>query len=140
MNKSLKGIIVFLILCIYIASLTMECYLVNDKASIGSFGVIALLLGWLNFDLIGLIWLANPFFIISLFLFTFSKKTKLVLIFSTISSVLAISFTFIEEIIWNEAGHVGKITDYLTGYWLWSTAIFLLLISSIINEIMYKKT
>lgn len=136
----MRKIIAFLILCLYIASLTMECYLVNDKASIGSFGLIALLLGWLNFDLIGLIWLANPLFIISLMFFLFSKKTLLTLILSLTATILAISFTQVKEIIWSEAGHTGAITGYLAGYWLWISAISLLFVCSIINQKMSKKT
>jgi hypothetical protein len=140
MNKNLKRIIGIGIGIIYLSSLTMECYLVDGIPSIGSFGLIAFLLGWLNFNLIGLIWLANPLFLLSLFLFFSSKKTKYALIFSLIASILAISFTQIDEIIKTEGGNTGKITEYLTGYWLWVSAIFLMLISSILDKILNKKT
>lgn len=116
----------------------MECYLVDGIASIGSYGLIALLLGWLNFNLIGLIWLANPLFLLSLFLFLFSKKPKLALVSSTSASILASSFTQIDEIIKNEGGFTGQITEYLLGYWLWITAIILITITLIMNKILEK--
>ncbi|WP_121668021.1 hypothetical protein [Mesonia aquimarina] len=87
---------------IFISSLIMECYLVDGVASIGSFGLVGFLLRWLNFDLIGLIGLANPLFLSSLFLFFINKKSKLALITSLIASILAISLTQIDEIIKNE--------------------------------------
>ena len=140
MNSRLKIIFGTGIGLIYLSSLTMECYLVDGSASIGSFGLIALLLGWLNSNLIALIWMANPLLISGLLFFLFSKKSKLALILSSIASVLAISFTQIDEIIKDEAGNVGEITEYLLGYWLWITAIFLLTIILIINRIFENKT
>ena len=140
MNKYFKKIVGIGIGLIYLSSLTMECYLVDGIPSIGSFGLIAFLLGWLNFDLIGLIWLANPLFLISLLFFFFSKKKKSALIFSIVATILAISFLGIDEIYKNEAGHTGQITEYLLGYWLWLLAIFIMLITLILDKILNKKT
>jgi hypothetical protein len=134
MTKSFKNIIGIGIGLIYLSSLTMECYLVDGVASVGSFGLIAFLLGWMSFDLIGLIWLANPLFLMSLFLFLFSKKLKLALILSLISSILALSFTQVDEIIKNEGGFTGQITEYLPGYCIWTTAIILMSIVLILYE------
>ncbi|SFU45850.1 hypothetical protein SAMN05216480_10472 [Pustulibacterium marinum] len=136
MTKSLKSIIGIGIGLIYLSSLAMECYLVDGVSSVGSFGLIALLLGWMNFDIIGLIWFANPLFLYSLFLFLFSKNSKLALILSLISSILALSFTQVEKIIKNEGGFTGQITEYLSGYWLWTTAIILLSMTLILNRIL----
>ena len=55
MNNKTRKIVGIGIGIIFLSSLTMECYLVDGVASIGSFGLVAFLLGWLNFDLIGLI-------------------------------------------------------------------------------------
>lgn len=139
MNKKIKKIVGIGISLIFLSSLSMECYLVDGEASIGSFGLIAFLLGWLNFNLIGLIWLANPLFLLSLFLFFFSKKSKLALISSSVASVLAISFTQIDEIIKNEGGFTGQITEYLLGYWLWISVIFSITIILILNIILENK-
>jgi len=139
MSKKLKSVLGAIIGLIYASSLAFECYLVDGQASIGSFGLIAFLLGWLNFNILGLTWLANPLFIASLIIFFVSKKVKLALILSLIAFCLAISFTQINEIIKNEAGHTGQITGYLTGYWLWISAIFVLLVSLVMHEILPKK-
>lgn len=139
MNKKFKKIIGIGITLMFLSSLTMECYLVDGVASIGSFGLIAFLLGWLNFDQIGLIWLANPLFLISLFQFFFSKKLNLALVSSLIASFLAFSFLRIDEIIKNEGGSSGQITEYLLGYWLWTTSIILLSITLISNKVLENK-
>lgn len=140
MNKYLKRIIGVIIGIIYLSSFAFECFLVDGKPSIGSFGLIAFLLGWLNIDFIGLIWLANPLFLVSLFVFVFSKKVKLALILSLLAFILSVSFTQIGEIIKDEAGHIGQITDYLLGYWIWVISQFILLIVLIlINILNYKK-
>ncbi len=134
MSKHLDKVIGVIIGILFLSSLTLECYLVDGEKSIGSFGLIAFLLGWLNFDIVGLIWLANPLFFISLFiLIFFSKKRKAALFLSLIAFLLAISFTQVEEIIKNEAGFTGKITGYLTGYWLWVSANFTLFLYLLIN-------
>jgi hypothetical protein len=139
MNNNLKKIVGIGIGLVYISSLTMECYLVEGVASVGSFGLIAFLLGWLNFNQIWLIWLANPLFILSLTLFLSSKKQKLALVLSSIASILALSFTQVDKIIKNEGGYNGQITEYLLGYWLWATAIILLSITLVLNQILENK-
>ena len=113
---------------IYVSSFFQECYLVNGKSSIGSFGLIAFLLGWLNFDVIGIIWLANPLFIASVILFMTTNNKRLPLILSMVSLFLALSFMKINEIIKNEGGGTGYITEYLNGYWIWLTSITLMTI------------
>lgn len=139
MNKKTRKIFGIGIGIIFLSSLTMECYLVDGNPSIGSFGLIAFLLGWLNFNLIGLIWLANPLFLLSLFSFFFNKKPKLALITSLTASILAISFTQIDEIIKNEGGFSGQITDYLLGYWLWTISILLMPLALILNKLSANK-
>ncbi len=139
MNKNLKKIIGAIIIIIYLSSLGMECYLVDGIPSIGSFGLIALLLGWMNFDLIGLIWLANPLFLFSLLIYFFSKKKRFAFIFSLLATILAISFLGIDEIYKNEAGQKGQITEYLLGYWLWLSAMVIMLITLSLNKILIKK-
>ncbi len=139
MNKKSKRIVGILAIIIYLLSMTMESYLVNGKSSIGSYGLIAFLYGWLNFNLIGVIWLANPLFITSSLFIMFSKKQNLPFVLSLIASILAISFTQVTEIIRTEAGHTGKIDRYLLGYWLWLLSILLMLIATIVNKTLNKK-
>jgi hypothetical protein len=87
-----------------------------------------------------LIWLANPLFIISYFLFLFSKRFKLTFVLSLIGFILALPFLQIDEIVKDEAGNTGLITSYLLGYWLWLSASFLLVAASLSQIIKaYKK-
>jgi len=138
MNKRTKNIVGIGSALIYSLSLITECYLVNGNESIGSFGLSALLLGWMNFDLIGLIWLANPLYTFGLILFFLSKESKTTFISSLIAFILALYFTQIDEITINEAGHVGRITKLITGYWLWLSAIFLLLGAALLDIFLKK--
>jgi len=136
MNKRQKKVFGIIIGILFLASCCMECYRVSGGLAIGSFGLMALLLGWLNFDAVGLVWLANPLFLLSLILFLFSKKIKLALFLSAIACYLSLYFMQIEEIIKDEAGHVGEITDYLLGYWLWVSANVTLVLTLIVQNIM----
>ncbi|NII84379.1 MULTISPECIES: hypothetical protein [unclassified Pedobacter] len=71
-----------------------------------------------------LIWLANPFYFIALFLFAKNKKVSI--LFILISSLLAISFSSWEEILISESGSNGKIVSFSSGYYLWVTSILVL--------------
>ncbi|NQY05389.1 MAG: hypothetical protein HRT68_04065 [Flavobacteriaceae bacterium] len=131
-NKQLKAIGIAIGVC-YLLSATMECYLVDGQATIGSFGFVALLLGWMNFDLLTLIWLANPFFLAGLLFFFIGKNLKFSLVISFLASILAFSFLFVDEVLKNEAGGRGKIDSYLLGYWLWLSSHVLLFIITFIR-------
>ena len=136
MNKKLKIIIGIIAILIYLSSFFQECYLVNGKTSIGSFGLIAFLIGWLNFDIVGIIWLANPLFIISIILFITTNMKKTPLVLSVASTLIALFFMNVDQIIQNEGGGTGYIDGYLNGYWLWLTSMSLMTISSFINFIL----
>lgn len=137
MNKTLKNAIGFTALGLYIIALFTECYSVDGSDGIGTFGFIALLLGWLNFDTIGIIWLANPLFAISLLIYFIAKKPYVIgIILSTIAFGLALSFRSIEEIIKDEAGHMGQITELSAGYWMWVTALLLLSVGHLLKKVL----
>lgn len=143
MNKKTKYTIGFIIWMLYFASLFMECYYVNESVSIGSFGFFALLLGWINFNFIGVIWLSNPLFLISLILFLFTKKIKTALILSAIAFTLSLSFMYVDDNMpINEAVHYGKVTGYRLGYWFWVSANLSLFGVLLFNNIKsyYKNT
>ncbi len=71
-----------------------------------------------------LVWLANPFYFIALFLFAKNKKVSI--LFILIASLLAISFSSWEEILISESGSNGKIVSFSSGYYLWVTSILVL--------------
>ncbi|UOK41596.1 MULTISPECIES: hypothetical protein [Flavobacterium] len=107
---------------LFIASLTQNTYLVNNnEESVGSFGLIAFLLGWMNLFGAGISWLANPFLLISwgTLLFGNTKKT---LIFSGLALLFSLSFLLFGDIIANEGGGHKQITTYAIGYYLWTSS------------------
>ena len=128
MNK-IKTTALIISLLLFLLALSRECYLVNHKPSIGSFGLISFLLGWLNVSWSGISWLANPLLILS-YIFLF-KSEKWAIGFSLLALGFSLSFLFVDNILVNEAGHTGKITGYLSGYWFWVASICVVFIASI---------
>ncbi len=126
----MKIIVVFSIL-LFIISLTQKTYCLDGSYS--ARGFLNLLIGWL-----GVLssngskaWLANPFLLASWFLAF--RKPKWALALSSIAFVFAIRFYFQDTLIKNEAGMIGKITDYKAGYWLWVSSISVLLVGGFVS-------
>lgn len=71
-----------------------------------------------------LVWLANPFYFIALFLFAKDKKVSI--LFILISGLLAISFARWKEILISESGSTAKIISFSSGYYLWVASIIIL--------------
>ena len=88
------------------------------KESVGSFGLIALLFGWMNIFGVGISWTANPLLLIS-WRILFIGKWKLSFIFSLLALLFSLIFLLFNEIIANEGGSKSKIIAYDMGYWLW---------------------
>ncbi|RZK10612.1 MAG: hypothetical protein EOO46_10055 [Flavobacterium sp.] len=90
-------------------SLTQNAYYIEGmRVSIGSFGLIAFLLGWLDFNYSFIVWLANPLLILSWF-FLFYKQPKQTIIPSTLAVLFSLSFLLFENIIANEGGGKSKL-------------------------------
>ena len=102
------------------ASLNLFKY---DSSSIGGIGLFGG--GTSEF----LIWLANPFYFIALFLFAKNKKVSI--LFILISSLLAISFARWKEILISESGSTAKIISFSSGYYLWVASIIVLFLAII---------
>jgi len=134
----IKIIALIISILLLLLALTRECYLVEGKTSIGSFGLISFLLGWLNISLSGISWLANPLLILS-YIFLF-KNEKWAIGFSLLALGFSLSFLFVNNILVNEAGHTGKITGYLSGYWFWVASIGVIFISSLVLTFMPKNS
>jgi len=135
-NK-IKTTALIISLLLFLLALSRECYLVNHKPSIGSFGLISFLLGWLNVSWSGISWLANPLLFLSYF-FLF-KNPKWAIGFSFIALCFSLSFLFVDKIIIDEAGNSGKINGYLSGYWLWVSSIGVVFITSLVLSFCAKK-
>jgi len=59
---------------------------------------------------------------------------------AALAAVLALSFLTFETIIKDETRNIGTITGYLTGYWLWVSAIILTFLLSLVNIFNTKET
>lgn len=121
MNK--KSVVLVISIGLFTSSLFQECYLVNGKTSIGSFGLIAFLLGWMSWSATFIVWLSNPLYLLSCF-YIF-KNEKIALRLAVLAMLFSLSFTFIDYTYINEAGTKGKVDGYLMGYFLWLSSIIL---------------
>ncbi len=131
-EQNIKRIFVAISLILFLSSLTQNAYLIdNGEESVGSFGLIALLLGWMGVFGPAIAWLANPCLLLSGLLLIIGK-TKLSLLFSVLAVGLALSFLLVDEIIANEGGGKGKITAYDTGYWLWLSSCLVNLLGNLV--------
>lgn len=135
MNSKTKIISIILSLLIFLTATFQECYIVNGEGTVGSFGLIALLLGWMNASLSFITWFANPFYFISIFLIILNKKAAKIT--ASISLLLALSFLIINEVVINEAGTVKEVDKYLLGYWLWVLSITIVFVYAI--KLNYNK-
>lgn len=140
MSKRYKFFFGVVVLLLFLSSLAMECYLVRGKSSECSAGIIAFLLGWLYFGEVSSVWLVNLLFFLSLFLLFFTGKKNFATGMAALAAVLALSFLTFETIIKDEARNNGTITGYLTGYWLWVSAIILTFLLSLVNIFNTKET
>ena len=135
-NRNLKKLIVSLSATLFLISLTQDTYYISEmKDSVGSFGLISFLLGWLDIFGPGISWLANPLLIISWFVLIY-KNPKISLYLSFIAVVFSLSFLLFKDIIENEGGGKSEIIAYGNGYWLWLSSCFLNFFG---NLIIYSK-
>lgn len=132
MNRLYKYLLIFSLL-LYLISLTQDTYSVNNEYVPGnSPGFLLVLTGWLGvfFGGADLCWLANPFIVFS-WIFAFSKKEKLSFVFSTLAVIASCSFFLFDEILANEAGQYGKITNLHIGYYLWTASCIAMFIGNL---------
>ena len=114
-------------------------YIKNRQDSLGSFGLIAFLLGWMNLFGAGICWLANPFLMFSwIFQMSGSKKNSFVL--AILALFFSLLFLLFGNILVNEAGQHSEITNYGTGYWLWLGSCGINLIGTLTVYFWSKET
>ncbi len=114
-DKIIQKITLGLSIALFAASLTQKSFCLENGCSDSLedfvFGIFGLLIGGAC-----LCWLANPLLILS---WLVTKYNLTALIFSSISTVIALSFLLFDEIIMDEAGWPQQIVSYELGYWLW---------------------
>ena len=125
----------------FLLSLTQNAYYINDEEeSIGSLGLIALLLGFFGISGgSGIAWFANPCLFMS-FIHLKRDNLRKAKIFSFISVILGLSFLFFDKVISNEGGAKSEITSYGIGYWLWLSSLTSNFLGIIIAEKLIKST
>lgn len=84
-----------------------------------------------------LFWLANPIYIISIIKIIRNKRSGFIL--SLIASLIATSFSFIDEITANSSGSLSKITSLELGYKLWLSSLLILTIGTSLSILLTKK-
>lgn len=131
MNKKARLIFILLSVSLFIFSLFRNCYLVEDKETVGSIGLFALLFGFFNASQSFVVWFANPIYFISIFLFYSDKKTSRITSF--LSIFLGLLFLVLNKVLINEGGTVGQVEEYLSGYWFWIASFIVLFFGSVVN-------
>lgn len=121
---------------LFIMSLFLNAYYINDgENSVGSLGIIALLLGLFGMNIS---WLANPCLIMSL-IHLKRENLRKAFIFSLVSVLLGLSFLLYDKIIANEGGGKTEITSYGLGYWFWLSSLIINFIGISITNRLIKK-
>ena len=133
---------ILLSLLLFILSLFQPAFYI-DRADYDAWANSAglLLLGWMSVlggSLVAsVIWLANPLYIIAIFL---SARGRLKgLYFSILASIIAFSFSRLDEILTSESGSYSKITALKAGYKLWLGSMLVLTIGTVISLLTRKK-
>jgi hypothetical protein len=103
--------------------------------------VMLFFMGWsavMGNLLMGLIWLANPLYLMSIRLSI--KKNRKASVVSLIAASLAFSFSLLDTISVSDSGGSSEITSLEAGYWLWLASFFVMALGTAISELLEKKT
>lgn len=133
-----KKIVIGLSLILLIISLTQPAfYTTKDSAdAVNSSSVGIFFLGWMGFlggAFDSFFWFANPLYIYAIYLF--AKQNTKAIHFSSIASIIAISFLSMDTFFANEAGGRSKITGYGMGYIFWVSSLSVLTLGILIVKI-----
>jgi hypothetical protein len=132
MNKKTKTVLIIVSVIIFLISLFSYCYIADgEKDTIGSFGLIAFLLGWANVSDSWITRFANPFFLLTIIMLYVNRVAAAIT--ASIAFALALSFQIFDEVLINEAGTTAKIDSFAIGYWFWLASICIIFIASLFN-------
>lgn len=126
-------------LLLLLFSLTGHAYYVEGTGdSVGSFGLVAFLLGWVNMLEAGIAWLANPILLLS-WILLFNRRIKASLVLGIVALLFSLSFLLFDEVVANEGGGKREIVGYGRGYWLWVSSCVVNLLGSLVVNIKMKR-
>ncbi|HTD98059.1 MAG TPA: hypothetical protein VK668_02190 [Mucilaginibacter sp.] len=123
---------------LFAASLTQNVFVVAGTNE--GPGCITLLFGWMGLLVLNgpaFCWIANPLLFFAWWYFI-RGKTSLSLILSSGATILAACFLLFDTIIVDEGGGSREITGYCVGYWLWLSAITIMMVGNILIYIFKK--
>jgi hypothetical protein len=137
--KNLKILLLLLGVSLFITSLFLLPFTIEDQnPKPWPVGLWCFLLGWLTLGTgAGFSWLANPFLILSWFLFRRNFKASLWL--SLTAMIFCVSFLFCDEVETNEAGLARRITGIGAGYYVWLSSIAVTFASTVFLRIFQSK-
>ncbi len=137
--KILKLVLLLLCISLFIVSLFLLPFTIEgDNPKPWPIGLWCFLLGWLTVaNGAGISWLANPFLILSWFMFHRNIKTTIWL--SAFAVFFCFSFMFFHEVVTNGAGLTKKITGIGIGYYVWLSSSVITFVSTIILLIFQSK-
>ena len=140
--KTIKSTLIILSIIVFIISLFQPAFFIDREDSDAySNSLFLLALGWMSFLGGGfvpfIIWLANPIYVISIFLI--NKSIKFGIITSLVSILLALIFSNLNSILTSESGSKSKITELGLGFYLWISSFVILFVSSIVSLKSFNK-
>ncbi len=124
---------------LYVFSLPLVAFSVGNE---GVYSFMALLLGPLGMivlDGASFSWLANPCILVA-WIAARAKFSNTSMYASSFALILGLMFLLFNEIVANEAGTTGTISDIQAGYWFWLISIVLILIGSANRNSKPKET
>lgn len=116
----------------FLISLSQNCVYYNYFDEIHYPSYLAFLLGWTYFDGVrweGFVWFANPLYFLGIVLMI--KENYNAVFPFIISSFLASSFMFFDNITITKSGRIAPIIELEVGYFLWLSSILFITCSSI---------
>ena len=140
--KTIKSTLIILSIIVFIISLFQPAFFIDREDSDAySNSLFLLALGWMSFLGGGfvpfIIWLANPIYVISIFLI--NKSIKFGIITSLVPILLALIFANLNSILTSESGSKSKITELGLGFYLWISSFVILFVSSIVSLKSFNK-
>lgn len=139
--KNPRIILLIISITLFVFSLPMKTYCVDNDCGDYFNGLGALLVGFLGILFEGgaaIAWLANPLIIIAWVLPI--RWIGIKFISGCIAIFFALYFLTFDEILKNEAGHMGTITGYASGYWFWTSSMIIYTLGLIYIYFQMKKS
>jgi len=108
-------------------------FIFEEGSSSFLFGLICLIFGFGQIS-----WFANPALIASWIVY-FKRNYRLACVFGAAAFLLGLCAIFIKELPKDEAGNTTRVLGFCRGYYLWMSAHFTMLLSSVLLWIKTNK-